>query len=138
MTTGDRIKQLRKELGLSADELGAMIGKDRSTIYRYEGGDIGKATIDVLPSLARALQTTPQYLMGWDNKPVLYWVDPSRATEISDIAEKWYSSTQGHRWTEREFALFEAQAQYFMRIKDTDKYDAMMQFLTSFYEQLNK
>lgn len=138
MTTGERIKRLRKDLGLSADELGAMIGKDRSTIYRYERGDIDKATIEVIPPLARALQTTPQHILGWDNKPAFYWVDPTRATEISDLAEKWYGFTRGHRWTEKEFGIFEAQAKYIMRIKGTDKYDSMMQFLSTFYEQLNK
>ena len=42
LTAGERIKRLRKERGLSADELGRMIGKDRSTIYRYERGEIEK------------------------------------------------------------------------------------------------
>lgn len=138
MTAGGRIKRLRKELGLSADELGAMIGKDRSTIYRYERGDIESATIDVVPRLARALETTPQYILGWDKKPAFYWVDPSRAKELSDLTEQWYSFTQGCRWTKKEFALFEAQAQYIMRAKGTDNYESMIQFLATFYEQLNK
>ena len=138
MTTGERLKRLRKDLGLSADELGAMIGKDRSTIYRYERGDIDKATIDVIPPLARALQTTPQHIMGWDNKPAYYWVDPSRAMELSNLAEHWYNFTRGHRWTEEEFGMFEAQAKYIMRIKGTDEYETMMDFLGTFYKQLNK
>lgn len=138
MTTGERLKRLRKEKGLSADELGAMIGKDRSTIYRYERGDIENATIDVIPRLARALQTTPQHIMGWDNKPAFYWVDPSRAMELSDLAEQWYSWSQGHRWSEKERDVFIAQAQYIMRIKGTDKYDTMLAFLATFYEQLNQ
>ena len=138
MTTGERLKRLRKDRGLSAEELGAMIGKDRSTIYRYERGDIDKATIDVIPPLAKALQTTPQHILGWDNKPTFYWVDPSRAMELSALAEQWYSLTQGHRWLEKERDLFLAQAQYIMRIKGTDKYEEMMRFLTTFYEQLNK
>ncbi len=137
MTIGARLKRLRKEQGLSADELGAMIGKDRSTIYRYERGDIENATIDVIPKLAKALQTTPQCLLGWDNKPAFYWIDPSRAMELSALAEKWYSFTRAHRWTEKEFKLFEAQAKYIMQIKGTDKYESMMQFLATFYEQLN-
>ncbi len=36
MTIGQRMKQRRKELKMSADELGNRLGKDRSTIYRYE------------------------------------------------------------------------------------------------------
>lgn len=138
MTTGERLKRLRKEQGLSADELGAMIGKDRSTIYRYERGDIENATIDVIPCLARALQTTPQYILGWDKKPAFYWVDPSRAMELSELAEQWYSFTGAYRWTQKEFELFAEQAKFIMRIKSTDQYEQMLQFLATFYEQLNK
>ena len=65
MTIGERIKQKRKELRMNADELGTKIGKDRSTIYRYEKGDIEKLPLDILEPIAKALQTTPQYLMGW-------------------------------------------------------------------------
>ena len=38
MNIGQRIKERRKELKMSADELGQRLGKDRSTIYRYENG----------------------------------------------------------------------------------------------------
>ena len=66
MTVGQRIKQRRKELGISADELGRRLGKDRSTVFRYENGDIEKLPIDILKPVAEALLTTPQYLMGWE------------------------------------------------------------------------
>ena len=138
MTTGERIKQLRKGLGLSADELGAMIGKDRSTIYRYERGDIHSATIDVLPRLAKALQTTPQHIMGWDDKPAFYWADSFPSKELSEKSKHWYNWTMGRNWTEREVDVFVAQALYIVRTRGTDNYDAMMQFLATFYEQLNK
>lgn len=69
MKIGERIKQRRKELGMSADKLGQILGKDRSTIFRYEKGDIENLPLDILQPIAKALQTTPQYLMGWsDNK----------------------------------------------------------------------
>ena len=136
--TGERIKRLRKNLGLSADELGEMIGKDRSTIYRYENGDIGKATVDVLPLLAKALQTTPQHLMGWDDKPAFYWANTFPSKELSEKSKHWYNWTMGRNWTEKEVDVFVAQALYITRIKDTDEYDAIMQFLSTFYKQLNK
>lgn len=66
MTIGQRIKEKRKELKLSADELGAKLGKDRSTIYRYEKGDIENLPLDILEPIAEALHTTPQFLMGWE------------------------------------------------------------------------
>ena len=138
MTTGDRIKRLRKECGLSADELGAMIGKDRSTIYRYERGDIATATIDVIPRLARALRTSPQYILGWDKKNAFYWIEPNHLMKLSELAEQWLSWTHGYSWTDEEFEMFAVQAKYIQRIKGTDKYDEMMRFLATFYEQLNK
>ena len=51
---------------MSADKLGEVLGKDRSTIYRYEKGDIENLPLDILEPIAKALQTTPQYLMGWE------------------------------------------------------------------------
>ena len=66
MTVGERIKERRKAMGMSADKLGELLGKDRSTIYRYEKGDIENLPLDILEPIAAALQTTPQYLMGWE------------------------------------------------------------------------
>lgn len=66
MTVGARIKKRRKELKMSADELAKKLGKDRSTVFRYENGDIEKLPIDILEPIAQALQTTPACLMGWE------------------------------------------------------------------------
>ena len=66
MSVGSKIKQRRKEMGISADELGKKIGKNRATIFRYENGEIEKLPIDILKPIAEALLTTPQALMGWE------------------------------------------------------------------------
>ena len=68
MEIGYRIKIRRKELKMSAEELGNKLGKDRSTIYRYEKGDIENLPLDILQPIAEALDTTPAYLMGWDGE----------------------------------------------------------------------
>lgn len=68
MTIGQKIKELRTELNMSVDELADKLGKNRATIYRYEKGDIGNLPLDVLEPLAKALKTTPAYLMGWEDK----------------------------------------------------------------------
>lgn len=68
MNIGQRIKERRKDLKMSADELGKRLGKDRSTIYRYEKGDIENLPLDILEPIATALSTTPQYLMGWEEE----------------------------------------------------------------------
>ena len=66
MNIGQRIKQRRKELGLTADQLGEMLGKNRATIYRYENGEIESLPIEIIKSIADFLQTTPADLMGWE------------------------------------------------------------------------
>ena len=69
MTIGQKIKELRQHLNMSVDDLAAKLGKNRATIYRYEKGDIENLPLDVLEPLANALETTPAYLMGWDETP---------------------------------------------------------------------
>ena len=68
MDVGMRIRERRKELNMSVDELAKRLNKNRTTVYRYEKGDIENLPIDVLDPLAKALDTTPAYLMGWDTK----------------------------------------------------------------------
>lgn len=68
MTIGQKIKDLRKRSNMTVDELAYKLGKNRATIYRYERGDIENLPLDVLEPLANALNTTPGYLMGWEEE----------------------------------------------------------------------
>ena len=67
MTTGQRMKMRRKEIDLSAERVAEILGVSPATIYRYENGDIEKVPGDRLALIAKALQTTPAYLMGWED-----------------------------------------------------------------------
>lgn len=66
MKIGQRMKERRKALKMSADELAQRLGKDRSTIYRYENGEIENLPLDMLEPIAQALEIEPQELLGWD------------------------------------------------------------------------
>ena len=68
MTIGERIKQRRKELGLSAEEVAEKMKVSAATVYRYESSDILNMGIDKLELIAKALKTTPAYLMGWEDE----------------------------------------------------------------------
>lgn len=68
MTIGERIKNRRTELGLSVDFVAAKLNKNRATIYRYESDEIENLPITILEPLAAILQTTPAYLMGWEDR----------------------------------------------------------------------
>lgn len=75
MTIGDRIKNRRIQLGLTAEELGIEIGKNKATVYRYENGDIENLPTSILEPLSLALSTTPDYLMGWTDNPDKNYLD---------------------------------------------------------------
>lgn len=74
----ERIKQRRKELGLSAETVAERLGVSPATIYRYEKNDIKKFPTEILEPLAKVLHTTPAYLMGWqeDNQVLFNGVLP--------------------------------------------------------------
>lgn len=100
MTIGNRIKDLRSRLGISIDELADKLGKNRTTVYRYENGDIENLPLGILDPLADALGTTPSYLMGWDS------VEES-AKKISDKTyirhvERWHREFGSRAFTDDE------------------------------------
>lgn len=70
MTVGSRIREFRKRLGLSVDDVAEKLKKNRATIYRYESDDIENLPAPILEPLAKVLQTTPAELMGWEQSPV--------------------------------------------------------------------
>ena len=69
MEIGKRIKDRRKTLGISAEQLADAIGVSPATIYRYESGNIENMGIDKLTPIAKYLRTNEAYLMGWVNDP---------------------------------------------------------------------
>lgn len=79
---GTRIKEARKALGLSQDELAKRMGlKNKSSICKVERGD-DNLTTDNVVKYANALKCTPGYLMGWEENP----------TDINEEAGKLYSA----------------------------------------------
>ena len=75
--TASRINNLRKEKNISAEQLAEKTGVSPATIYRYENGSIEKMPTNILKSIAEALNTTPSYLMGWD--------EPSNITPVDSV-----------------------------------------------------
>ena len=64
----DRIKQRRLELNMSQEDLAKKTGyKTKSAISRIESGqrDLTQSQIEIF---SKALDTTPSFLMGWENK----------------------------------------------------------------------
>ena len=60
-----RIKTLRKEKGLTLEQVAVVVGVGKSTVRKWETGMIANMKRDKIALLAKALGTTPAYLMGW-------------------------------------------------------------------------
>lgn len=69
MDMGDRIKNLREENRMTLEEVGRIVGVGKSTVRKWETGEIANMRRDKIAKLAEALHTTPGYLMGWTDSP---------------------------------------------------------------------
>ena len=68
MTIGQRIKIRREELNMSQDDLAKKVGyKSRSSINKIEL-DLYSLKQSKIQAIADALETTPSYIMGWDEE----------------------------------------------------------------------
>lgn len=68
MTQGKRIKKLRIENKMSQVELAKLSESSKQTIYKYENEIVTNIPYDKLILIARALKTTPGYILGWEEE----------------------------------------------------------------------
>ena len=59
MKTGEKIRELRKALGLTQEELGRMIGVQKAAINKYETGVVVNLKRPKMIALAKALHVSP-------------------------------------------------------------------------------
>jgi transcriptional regulator with XRE-family HTH domain len=52
------------------EKVAEQLGVDRTTYYRYESSYIEKLPVTIVAPLAKALKTSPAYLMGWDDTTI--------------------------------------------------------------------
>lgn len=63
--TGKRIKTRRRELGITQEELGKKAGVTKATINKYETGIVSNLKRSTIEEIAKALNVSPSYIMGW-------------------------------------------------------------------------
>ena len=102
MTMHERIKLLREEQRISRAELARLVGyTSRSSINKVEAGlvDLPQSKI---AAFAKALNTTPRYLMGWEEQPAPQdGLSPAKQKLISRVQQ-----------------MTDAQAEAFLRAMD--------------------
>lgn len=81
----DKIKSLRLSQGATLEQIGTEVGVSKATVKRWESGEIANLRRDKIYKLAKALHTTPAYLMGWDKSSDLSPDTTLLSSEHSDI-----------------------------------------------------
>lgn len=77
MTKGERLRKRRELLGLSQTEVANSVNVSKQTLYKYENDIVTNIPSDKIEALARKLETTPEFLMGWE--------EPSNESKIMMI-----------------------------------------------------
>lgn len=67
MTVGERIKEIRKRLGVSQVSFADKINVSKQTLYKYENNIITNIPSDKIEAVAELGNVSPSYLMGWDS-----------------------------------------------------------------------
>lgn len=68
-TIGKRMRLARINKQKTLEDIAKAVGVSRQTIQRYESGIIGNIPYDKIEGIAKALNVTPGYLMGWEQLP---------------------------------------------------------------------
>lgn len=81
MTPGERIRDLRKQMHLTQEDIGKALGIQKAAVQKYEKGTVKNIKRENLIKLAKLLNTTPEYILGWESMP-------SNAQKISENTVK--------------------------------------------------
>lgn len=81
------IKSRRKELNLTLEQVGDLVGVGKSTVRKWETGDIENMKRDKIVKLAKALKVSPSYIMGIDEEqPQLETLPVKKIPVVSQIS----------------------------------------------------
>ena len=68
MTIGQRIKVARERKNMTLDEVAKLCNTTKQTIFKYENEIVTNIPYDKIVLLSNALEVSPSYLFGWEEK----------------------------------------------------------------------
>ena len=88
MTMAENIRYLRLKHGLTQEQLGEVIGVQKSAIRKYESGMVENIPRSSIVKMAEIFGVSPAYLMGWqENTPVERDLDEGKRLWLKIYAE---------------------------------------------------
>lgn len=70
MTIGQRIRTARERRDMTLDEVARRCKTTKQTIFKYENEIVTNIPYDKIVLLSKALDVSPSYLFGWEEKKV--------------------------------------------------------------------
>ena len=93
----EKIRQLRISQKLTLEQVANEVGVGKSTVRKWETGMIANMRRDKIAALAKALHTTPEYLMGWSSSQtesqLLQYTELKLSPEAQKIAAAYDKAT---------------------------------------------
>lgn len=91
-----RIRKLRLEQGLTLEQVAVQVGVGKSTVRKWETGMIANMRRDKIAALAKALHTTPAYLMGWEGELMEQIIEDSTSGRTAAKEEMYRTFGKAH------------------------------------------
>ena len=68
MTIGQRIREARERRNMTLDDVAQRCNTTKQTIFKYENEIVTNIPYDKIVLLSNALDVSPSYLFGWEEK----------------------------------------------------------------------
>lgn len=89
MTTGEKIKYLRKGNCYTQDDLANYLGCRKEAIYKYEKGIVTNIPLEKIERMAELFHVSPCWLAGWEESPEEHEIDqPPKQIETKTAPSK--------------------------------------------------
>ena len=120
MNVKDIIRERRVTLGLTMKEVADKVGVSEATISRWESGEIANMRRGAISSLSKALNISPNEIMGWDPTPdPIQHASAPRYTSAEQFhLEKYRAITDDHK------DAIDNQLDYFFTLDTKSKLDS--------------
>lgn len=102
---GRRIKEARLEKKMTIDALADNINKNKSTISRYEHGEIQSINLSIIENIAQVLNVNPAWLIGKDDRKYIIKDINEVVAEFKDSLTNNYVTVNGRQINPDEINL---------------------------------
>ena len=87
MSIGKNMRQRRRELGYTLEEVAQQLGTSKQTIQRYESGKISNIPSEKIAQIAAFLEISPSVLVGWSSEREEATLMPLRTRRVPMLGE---------------------------------------------------